>query len=83
MMNLLPQKDPSKVTVSSHQVSYQAKPGRLIFFNSYLPHMYIVDSGYEPFRFINFNIKAVPNGILGKPSQPTWLQQQEKNVKKT
>tara|TARA_R100001530_G_scaffold38055_1_gene29473 strand:+ start:154 stop:936 length:783 start_codon:yes stop_codon:yes gene_type:complete len=84
MMNLLPQKDPSQITLASHQVNYKVKPGRLIFFNSYLPHMYSVDSGYEPFRFIHFNIQALPNGPLGKPGQPTWLQQQEKkkDVKK-
>tara|TARA_R110002020_G_scaffold25471_4_gene82860 strand:+ start:1035 stop:1769 length:735 start_codon:yes stop_codon:yes gene_type:complete len=79
MMNLLPQKDPSKVTMASSQINYHAKPGRLIFFNSYLPHMYIVDSGYEPFRFIHFNIQAIPNGPLQKPYQPTWL---ERNAKK-
>ena len=78
MMNLLPQKDPSKVTPASHQVNYRAQPGRLIFFNSYLPHMYIVDNGYEPFRFIHFNCQAVPNWALGKPHQPTWLERNEK-----
>ena len=85
MMNLLPQKDPSKITQASHQVNYIAKPGRLIFFNSYLPHMYSVDNGYEPFRFIHFNIQAIPNGPLGKPYQSTWLQKEaeaKKNVKK-
>ena len=79
VMNLLPQKDPSKITSASNQVNYIAKPGRLIFFNSYLPHMYSVDNGYDPFRFIHFNIQAIPNGVLGKPLQPTWLQQQKKN----
>jgi uncharacterized protein (TIGR02466 family) len=78
MMNLLPQKDPSKISGASHQVNYRAKPGRLIFFNSYLPHMYAVDNGYKPFRFIHFNIQAIPNGVLGKPAQPTWLQQNAK-----
>jgi uncharacterized protein (TIGR02466 family) len=84
MMNLLPQKDISKITMASHQVNYEVKPGRLIFFNSYLPHQYLVDNGYEPFRFIHFNLQALPNGPLGKPGQPTWLQQQEnkKNAKK-
>jgi len=82
MMNLLPQKDPSKITAASHQVNYDAKPGRLIFFNSYLPHMYVVDNGYEPFRFIHFNIQAVANNVLGKPYKPTWLEQQKNNEKK-
>jgi hypothetical protein len=75
VMNLLPQKDPSKITQASHQVNYRVKPGRLIFFNSYLPHMYSVDNGYEPFRFIHFNIQAIPNGVLGKPLKPTQLEQ--------
>ena len=81
LMNLLPQKDPSKITQASHQVNYIAKPGRLIFFNSYLPHLYAVDNGYEPFRFIHFNIQAIPNAVLGKPYQSTWLQRQEKDKK--
>ena len=79
VMNLLPQKDPTKITQASHQVNYIAKPGRLIFFNSYLPHMYSVDNGYEPFRFIHFNIQAIPNGVLGKPLKPT---QSEQNAEK-
>ena len=85
MMNLLPQKDPAKITLASHQVNYHVQPGRLLFFNSYMPHMYSVDSGHEPFRFIHFNIQAIPNGPLGKPVQPTWLQREEekkKDVKK-
>ena len=60
-MNLLPQKNPANITLASHQVSYRAVPGRLVFFNSFLPHLYAVDSGYEPFRFIHFNMQAIPN----------------------
>jgi len=65
MMNLLPVKDNSKLTAASHQVYYTVKPGRLIFFNSYMPHMYSVDNAYEPFRFIHFNIQAFPKSITG------------------
>jgi uncharacterized protein (TIGR02466 family) len=64
IMNLLPEKDTSKVTYASAQVHYQAIPGRLIFFPSYMPHMYSVDLGYEPFRFIHFNCQAIPKGVL-------------------
>jgi len=64
MMNLLPQKDPLKIDYSSYQVNYLAKPGRMIFFPSYMPHMYSVDIGYEPFRFIHFNCQAIPKGVL-------------------
>ena len=65
LMNLLPVKDANKITDASHQVNYGVKPGRLIFFNSYMPHMYAVDSAYEPFRFIHFNMQAFPKNIVG------------------
>jgi len=64
MMNLLPEKDKTKVTHASYQINYSVKPGRMIFFPSYMPHQYIVDMGYEPFRFIHFNCQAIPKGVL-------------------
>ena len=64
MMNLLPQKDGTKITYASHQVNYEVKPGRIIFFPSYMPHMYTVDMGYESFRFIHWNCQAMPKGVL-------------------
>ena len=36
------------------------KPGTLIIFPGYLEHEYAVDHGKEPFRFIHWNIQAVP-----------------------
>ena len=64
IMNLLPEKDKSKVTYASSQIHYKVKPGRMIFFPSYMPHQYIVDMGYEPFRFIHWNCQAIPNIVL-------------------
>ena len=64
IMNLLPEKDKTKVTYASHQINYEVKPGRMIFFPSYMPHQYIVDMGYEPFRFIHWNCQAIPKGVL-------------------
>ena len=64
VMNLLPEKDKTKVTYASSQISYKVKPGRMIFFPSYMPHQYIVDMGYEPFRFIHWNCQAIPKGVL-------------------
>ena len=64
MMNLLPEKDKTKVTYASHQINYEVKPGRMIFFPSYMPHQYIVDMDYEPFRFIHWNCQAIPKGVL-------------------
>ena len=64
VMNLLPEADKTKVTYASTQVHYKAKPGRIIFFPSYMPHQYVVDMGVEPFRFIHWNCQAIPKGIL-------------------
>ena len=64
LMNLLPEKDKSKITYASSQVHYKVKPGRMIFFPSYMPHQYVVDIGYEPFRFIHWNCQAIPKGVL-------------------
>ena len=68
LMNLLPEKDKTKVSYASTQVHYKVKPGRMIFFPSYMPHQYIVDMGYEPFRFIHFNCQAIPKGVLNAKS---------------
>ena len=64
VMNLLPEKDKTKVTYASSAINYQVKPGRIMFFPSYLPHQYIVDMGYNPFRFIHWNCQAIPKGVL-------------------
>jgi len=41
-------------------VHFKPKPGTLIIFPGYLEHEYAVDHGIEPFRFIHWNIQAVP-----------------------
>jgi len=64
MMNLLPEKDKTKVTYASTQINYKVIPGKTMFFPSYMPHQYVVDMGYEPFRFIHWNCQAVPKGVL-------------------
>ena len=64
LMNLLPELDKTKVTYASSAIHYKCKPGRIIFFPSYMPHQYIVDMGIDPFRFIHFNCQAIPKGVL-------------------
>ena len=64
VMNLLPELDKTKVTYASSAINYQVKPGRMMFFPSYMPHQYIVDLGIEPFRFIHWNCQAIPKGVL-------------------
>jgi len=64
LMNLLPEKDKTKITLATSQINYGVRPGRLIFFNSFMPHLYSVDNGYEPFRFIHWNLQAIPKGVV-------------------
>ena len=64
LMNGLPELDKSNVTYASTQINYQVEPGTMIFFPSYMPHQYIVDMGYEPFRFIHWNCQAIPKAVL-------------------
>jgi len=62
LMNGLPRKDSTNATQDSvYEIYFQAEPGKLMFFPSYVPHMFLVDAGIDPFRFIHFNIRAVPN----------------------
>ena len=68
MMNLLPEKDKTKLTYASSQINYKVIPGRIMFFPSYMPHQYTVDMGYEPFRFIHWNCQAIPKGVLNVKS---------------
>jgi len=63
-MNLLPEKDQSKVTLASSSINFKPQPGDFIFFNSYLQHEFVVDHGIEPFRFIHFNIQAFPKQLI-------------------
>ena len=68
VMNLLPEKDKTKVTYASTQINYKVIPGKTMFFPSYMPHQYIVDMGYDPFRFIHWNCQAIPKGVLNVKS---------------
>ena len=45
-------------------VNYKPKPGQLIIFPSYLEHEFSIDYGKAPFRFIHWNIQAVPKGMI-------------------
>ena len=64
LMNGLPELDKSKITYASTQINYKVEPGTMIFFPSYMPHQYVVDMGYDPFRFIHWNCQAIPKAVL-------------------
>jgi len=44
-------------------VNFKPTPGTLIIFPGYLEHEFAVDYGIEPFRFIHWNIQAIPQGM--------------------
>jgi uncharacterized protein (TIGR02466 family) len=60
----LPEKDRTKRTEASNQSSCRVQPGSMVFFPSYLPHLYTVDEGVDPFRFIHWNVQAIPKNVL-------------------
>ena len=63
VMTKLPQKDATKITFSNEAVHYNVKPGTMVIIPGYTPHQYPVDMGLEPFRFVHWNIQAVPSTI--------------------
>jgi uncharacterized protein (TIGR02466 family) len=64
IMIQLPEKNNSLISDATEKISLKPKPGTFIFFNSYLGHEFPVDHGIEPFRFIHFNIQAVPKQLI-------------------
>jgi len=64
LMIQLPEKDNTLVTDASEKIVLRPQPGTFVFFNSYLGHEFVVDHGIEPFRFIHFNIQAVPKQLI-------------------
>ena len=50
----------NKTTGGEELIHFKVTPGTLIIFPGYLEHEFAVDHGTEPFRFIHWNIQAVP-----------------------
>jgi|TARA_R110000803_G_scaffold114688_1_gene183113 uncharacterized protein (TIGR02466 family) len=53
-------KDIKQISYGTELVNFRPKPGTLIIFPGYLEHEFSVDHGIEPFRFIHWNIQAIP-----------------------
>ena len=53
----------SPVTYGTELIHYRPKPGTLVIFPGYLEHEFAVDYGKSPFRFIHWNIQAVPKDM--------------------
>jgi oxalate decarboxylase/phosphoglucose isomerase-like protein (cupin superfamily) len=78
MMTKLPQKNGEKLTFANEAVHYKVKPGTMVIIPGYTPHQYPVDMGLEPFRFIHWNIQAVPSTI----SKATSMKKKDELSKK-
>ena len=52
--------DQKGVWGGSELIHFKPTPGTLIIFPGFLEHEFSVDFGLEPFRFIHWNIQAVP-----------------------
>ena len=53
----------NQINYASELIHVKPQPGTIIIFPGYLEHEYVVDHGIEPFRFIHWNIQAVPKGM--------------------
>ena len=78
LMTKLPQKDGSKITFANEAVHYKIKPGTMVLIPGYTPHQYPVDMGIDPFRFVHWNIQAVPSII----SKTTSMKKKDELPKK-
>ena len=56
----LKMKNQKGVWGGSELINFKPTPGTLIIFPGYLEHEFSVDFGIEPFRFIHWNIQALP-----------------------
>jgi len=59
----LPLKDRNINSVANNSIYYLPQPGTFIIFPAYLEHQFVLDAGIDPFRFIHFNVQALPKFI--------------------
>lgn len=54
----LPEADMGEITPASNMIGFEAKPGTMIFANSWLPHGFTRHGSDEPIKFVHFNINV-------------------------
>ena len=52
----LPEQDMGMATMASQMINFEAKPGLLIFSNSWLPHSFTRHANEKPIKFVHFNL---------------------------
>ena len=63
MQGSLREKDPEKLTIASSVITYNPKPGLMIFTNSWLAHSFSKNLSTKPFSFVHFNLTAEPSPV--------------------
>jgi hypothetical protein len=63
-LSALPEKDQTQVTYASQSAHWKPTPGTLILIPAYITHQYSVGGPNQAFRFIHFNVQAVPNAFI-------------------
>ena len=56
VQNDLPEQNMANATPASRMVNFEAKEGRLIFSNSWLPHSFTRHASDKPVKFVHFNL---------------------------
>lgn len=67
VQNDLPEQEMSNATPASRMVNFEAKEGRLIFSNSWLPHSFTRHASDKPIKFVHFNLtvaQAQPSCLM-------------------
>ena len=59
----LPEEEPEKMTMGSHQILFTPEPGTLIFTNAWLPHSLTKNLSREPVRFVHMNLSVAPTPV--------------------
>lgn len=54
----LPEANMGEITPASNMIGFDAKPGTMIFANSWLPHGFTRHGSDEPIKFVHFNINV-------------------------
>ena len=52
----LPEQDPNQATIASKMINFEAKPGLMIFANSWLAHSFTRHAADKPIKFVHFNL---------------------------
>lgn len=74
MQGALRERNDKELTLASTAVTYDPKPGQLIFTNSWLAHSFPKNLTDDPFRFVHFNLYAAPNPYFNSSEEGTCNQ---------